>query len=63
MVGPSLTFADFACYSILKLMLTLTREPGAYPLTVQFVRTMDDLPAMRAFNATGVPLLPASMMP
>lgn len=62
MVGDSLTYADFAGMSILKLMLTLAK-PGAYPLVAAFVAMMDELPAMQAFNAKGIALLPASMMP
>lgn len=62
MVGDELTYADFACYSFLKLMVKFA-PAGAYSLIGQFVATMDALPAMRAFNEAGVALLPASMMP
>jgi len=61
-VGDSLTYADFASYSWLKLMLTLTTA-SAFPRIEAFIKMMDSLPSTQAFNAKGVPLLPASMMP
>lgn len=61
-VGGGLTYADFACYSWLKLALSLADKKD-FPLIDAFVERMDSLPSMKAFNATGVVLLPASMMP
>lgn len=61
-VGGALTYADFATYPWVKLMLTLP-DADPVPKLRAFVAMMDKLPSMQAFDAKGIPLLPASMMP
>jgi len=62
-VGSQLSYADFASYSWLKLTFGMVPDASAYPRIAAFVKMMDALPSTQAFNAKGVPLLPASMMP
>jgi len=62
-MGNSLTYADFACHPWLKLALSVCEDPGAFPKVQGFVKRMDELPSNQKFDAKGVPLLPASMMP
>jgi hypothetical protein len=62
LVGDSLTYADFAAYSVLKLNLRLATA-GEYPRVEAFVKMMDALPSMSAYNAKGVAFMPASFLP
>jgi len=63
MVGSSLTYADFACYSWLKIAASVLEDNGKFPLVAQYLAMMANLPSTKAFDAKKIPLLPASMMP